>query len=348
MRLDVRMPVAIVGGLLALTFATPAGAATLTTTNACLYSVNNEYRDQLVTLGGAGSPREAAAGAAATLSGAYISATLPPSLPQTGYDLGIFQAGRNSIPSRVWLAIAAANATPATQVVELAVTASTTIKAGADGNFASGTPIVVRIPIPDTSWTVTGEGPVAFSQAGPGALPSLPVGINDGLVPVAGSILVKPKLANLRFLMDCQPGSTAAPYKSLTPAVASPFATLEADVPLPPAAAAAPAVSVASTKLKRFGSRVAVTIACPAGAARCAGRIALRSVAPVRIAGRSRTLGVARSAAYGVAAGARRTVWLTLSRTAHTLLKTRRMLRVRATLTSTTGKVVQRDLTLHR
>ena len=156
----------------------------------------------------------------------------------------------------------------------------------------------MRIPIPDTSWTVTGDGPVAFSQAGPGSLPSLPVGINDGLVPVAGSIVVKPKLANLRFVMDCQPGSTAAPFKSLTPALAAPFATLEADVPLPPATAAAPVVSVASTKLKRIGPRVAVVIACPAGAATCAGRVALRSVAPVRIAGRSRTLGVAPGAAY--------------------------------------------------
>ena len=119
MRLDVRTPVAIVGGLLALTFSTPAGAATVTTTNACLYSVNNEYRDQLVTLGGAGSPREAAAGATVTLSGTFISATLPPSLPKTGYDLGILKAGHNAIPSRVWVAIAAANATPETQVREL-------------------------------------------------------------------------------------------------------------------------------------------------------------------------------------------------------------------------------------
>jgi len=348
MRFDVRTPVAVLGGLLALTFTAPAGAATHTTTNACLYSVNNEYRDQLVTLGGAGSPRDAAAGAIATLSGAFISATLPPSLPETGYDLGIFKAGRNSIPSRVWLAIAAANATPATQVVELAVTASTTIKVSADGSFASGTPIVVRIPIPDTSWTVTGDGPVAFSQAGPASLPSLPVGINDGLVPVAGSIVVKPKLANLRFVMDCQPGSTVAPFKTLTTALASPFATLEADLPLPPATAALPAVSVASTKLKRTGPRVAVVIACPAGAGTCAGRVALRSVAPVRLAGRSRTLVVAPGAAYRVAAGTRQTVRLTLSRATRRLLNTRRTLRVRTTLTPTTGQAVKRDLTLHR
>lgn len=348
MRLDARTPVALLGGLLALTLAPPAGAATRTTTNACLYSVNNEYRDQLVTLGGAGSPREAAAGATVTLSGTYISATLPPSLPKTGYDLGIFKAGHNAIPSRVWVAIAAAHATPEAQVREISVTASTTIKVGAGGNFLSGTPIVVRIPIPDTLWTATGDGPVSFAQAAPGSLPRLPVGLNDAVVPVAGSILVKPKLASLRFLMDCQPGSTAAPYKSFTPALAAPFATLEADGPLPAATAAAPAASIASTKLKRIGSRVAVVIACPAGSAACRGRLALRSAAPVRLGGRSQTRAVALGASYNVSAGARGTVRLTLSRVAQTLLRSRPRLRVRATLSPASGKAVKRDLTLHR
>ena len=149
--------VAAGSGVLALAFAATAEAGTLTATNACLYSVNGEYRDQAVTLGGVGSPRDAAAGATATLSGAYISAKLPPSLPKTGYDLGVFKAGRNPIPSRVWIAIAAANATPATQVRELSVTASTTIKVATSGRFVSGTPIVVRIPIADTTWTVSGS-----------------------------------------------------------------------------------------------------------------------------------------------------------------------------------------------
>ena len=148
--------------------------------------------------------------------------------------------------------------------------------------------------------------------------------------------------------MDCQPGSTVAPFKSFTPAVAPPFATLEADSPLPPATSAAPAARVASTKLKRTGPRVAVVIACPAGAATCTGRLALRSVAPVRIGRRTRTLTVATGARYSVAAGAIRTVRLTLTRAAHTLLGTRCTLRVRTTLTPSTGPAVTRDLTLHR
>jgi hypothetical protein len=348
MSMHARMFAALAAGGLAALVAAPAHAATVTTTNACLYSVNNEYRDQLVTLGGVGSPLAAAPGTTATLSGAFISATLPPSLPKTGYDLGIFKAGRNSIPSKVWVAIAATGATPATQVRELSLTASTTIKVAKSGAFVSGTPIVVRIPIPDTQWTVTGDVPVAFAQAGPGSLPSLPVGLNDQLVPVAGSILVKPRLANLRFVMDCQPGSTVAPFTTFTAAIAPPFAALEADGPVPPATATAPAARVASARLKRVGSRVGVVIACPAGAGTCRGRIALRSVAPVRIGGRARILVVAPPVGYSVAAGARRTVRVTLSRAARTLMTTRPTLRVRATLTPVSGSAVGRNLILNR
>lgn len=339
----------IASGLLALALCAPAGAGTRTTTNACLYSVNGEYRDQLVTLTGVGSPSGAAVGAAATLSGASVSAALPPSLPKTGYDLGLFKAGQNLIPSKVWLAIAAAGAAPATQVHELSVTASTTIKVGAQGNFVSGTPIVVKIPLPDTTWTVDGSAPVAFSQAGPGTLPSLPVGVNDTVVPVAGSIVVKPTLGSLRFLMDCQPGSTAAPFKTFTPAIATPFAGLEADGPVAPASASASAQPrIASTKLRLAGSRAAVVVACPAGGEACKGAIALRSRAPVRVGARSRILTVAPNATYDVAAGARRTVALKLGRAARAVMRTRRTLRVRVTLTPASGAAITRDLTLQR
>jgi hypothetical protein len=337
--------VVIASGLLASAFCTSAGAKSVTTTNACLYSVNGEYRNQPVKLTGVGSPTGAAAGAAATLSGASISAALPPSLPKTGYDLGIFKAGRNPIPSRVWLAIAATGAAPATQVRELSVTASTTIKVDAQGKFVSGTPIVVTIPIPDTTWTVDGSAPVAFSQAGPGTLPSLPVGVGDKIVPVSGSIIVKPTLANLRFLMDCQPGTTAAPFKTLTPALAAPFATLEADSPVGPASARP---SVASTALKVAGSRVAVAVACPPGAGACKGRIALRSRARVRVGTRSRIITVARVAAYEVAAGARTTVALRLGSAARAVMRKRRTLGVRVTLTPASGSPITRDVTLRR
>ena len=339
----------------------PAHAGTVATQNACLYSFSAEYRNQQVTLSGVGSPAGATAGAIATLSGASLSAQLPPSLPEQGYELGIFTAGYNAVPSKVWVAIAAANAAPATRVQQLTVEASTTIVVDSGGNFVSGTPIVVTIPIPDTTWTVTGAGPVSFSQAGPGTLPGLPVGVDDKVVPVSGSIVVKPQLANLRFVLDCQPGSTAPPYQAMTPAIASPFAALEAAAPVPPVPppppppplppppiAAKQLPRVASTKLTRLGGRVGVAISCPAGLAACKGRVSVRSQAPVRIGAKRERIAIAARKTYDVPAGKQRTVRLSLTPAARRLLRSRARLGVRVTLDPSSGADVTRTLTLHR
>lgn len=336
MRPHVPMSAIVVVATVAGVLAGPAGARTVTTKNACLYSFNNEYRDQAVTLTGTGSPIGATAGATATLSGASVSAKLPVSLPRTGYELGIFRKGFNAIPSQVWIAIAATNAAPATQVRALTVRASTTIRVNAGGAFVSGTPIVVTIPIPNTTWTLAADGPVNFSQAAPGTLPALPVGVNDTVVPVTGSIVVKPKLASLRFVLDCQPGSTAAPFKTMTPAFASPFAGLEAAVPVPPSALK---LRIASTTLKRVGRRVGISIACPAGASACTGGASVRSLAKAPIALRR---------AYTVPAGTTRSVQLTLTAAAQRTLRTRRTLRVRVALDPPDGTDVTRILTLNR
>ncbi len=325
--------------------AAPARAATVTTMNACLYSVENEYRDQAVTLTGSGSPIAAAAGGAATLSGASLSAKLPVSLPRTGYELGIFRAGYNAIPSKVWIALAATNATPSTQVRALSVIASTHIRATATGAFVSGTPIVVRIPISNTTWTLLADGPVSFSQAGPGTLPALPVGVGDRVVPVTGSIVVKPTLATLRFVLDCQPGFTAAPFKTFMPAAGAPFATLDAVAPLSPAALR---LRVASTALRQRAGRVGVVIACPAGAFVCRGDASVRSLAPVRVGSVSRVLTIAARRAFTVAAGVQRTVQLPLTALARRVLRTRRTLRVRVALDSADGADAARVLTLNR
>jgi len=336
----------------------PAHAGTVATQNACLYSFSAEYRNQQVTLSGVGSPAGAPVGGVATLSGASLSAQLPPSLPQQGYELGIFSAGYNAVPSKVWVAIAAVNATPATRVHELSVTASTTIVVDAGGNFVSGSPIVVTIPIPDSTWTVAAAGPVTFAQAGPGTLPGLPVGIDDKVVPVSGSIVVKPQLANLRFVLDCQPGSTASPFTSFTAAVAAPFAALEAAAPLPPVApppppppppavsAAVPALRIVSVKLERARRRVAIRIACSPGSSSCTGRAfartaRLRGAAPPfrKLTGRGR---------FAVPAGATRTVRLALTTAGRRLLRTHRTMRVRVTLDSDRGTDVSRTLTFKR
>lgn len=336
---------AVAVAVLAAAGAQSARGATVTTTNACLYSVENEYRDQAVTLTGTGSPIGARAGGVATLSGASLSARLPPSLPRTGYELGIFKAGYNAIPSKVWIALAATNAVPATQVRALTVTASTTIRTNAKAAFISGTPIVVTIRLPNTTWTLVADGPVSFSQAGPGTLPPLPVGVGDRVVPVTGSIVVKPKLATLRFVLDCQPGTTAPPYTSFTPAVAPPFGFLDAAAPLPPSALR---LRVVSSALEQRAGRVGVAIACPPGAFACTGRASVRSLAKVRIGSASRVLPIAAARAYTIPAGARRTVQLALTSAARRVLRTRRTLRVRVALAHAGGTDVTRILTLTR
>jgi hypothetical protein len=347
----------LVAGVVAALVAAPAHGATVTTKNACLYSFNSEYRDQLVTLTGSGSPAGAPAGTPATLSGASVSAQLPLSLPQTGYALGVFSPGYNAIPSKVWIAIAASNAVPPVQVRELSVIASTTIVVDGGGEFVSGTPIVVTIPIPDTTWTVAADGPVAFSQAGPGTLPQLPVGVDDALVAVAGSIVVKPQLANLRFVLDCQPGSTVAPYTAFTPAVAPPFATLDAAAPVPPVVPPpppapivtppAPQVRIVSTRSRVRGGRMPLVIACPKGSSACRGQVSVRSLVKIRRGTRRQYVTVVKRRAYSVPAGKTRTLRLPLT-AAGRLHAGRVFKRVQAKLAPSRGRVVTRALTLDR
>ena len=346
-----------------------ANAGTVTATNACLYSINDEYRPQTVTLTGVGSPAGAAPGSTATLSGASLSATLPTSLPEQGYNLGIFSEGYNAIPSRVWIALAATNAAPAAQVKELSVVASTTLvlENGPGSEFVSGTPIVVTIPIPDTTWTVLASGPVAFSQAAAGTLPSLPVGVDDKVQPVKGSIVVKPTLGSLRFVLDCQPGTTTPPYTSLTPAAAPPFAALEAAEPVPPlppppapppppppppAAAVPPKLAIVSPRAGVAGRRIAVAISCPAdrsAGSPCRGRITARSLISVREGSRRRTVQIAKPRSYSVPAGRQRTVTLALTKAGrHLTTSLFRTLRVRVTLEPTRGADVTRLMTLDR
>jgi hypothetical protein len=352
-----RNALTLVAGIVAALAAVPAHAATVTTRNACLYSFNNEYRDQLVTLTGSGSPAGAPAGATATLSGASISAQLPVTLPQTGYALGIFSPGYNAIPSRVWVAITASNAVPAVQVRELSVVASTTIVVDGSGEFVSGTPIVVTIPIPDTTWTVAADGPVAFSQAAGGTLPRLPVGVDDALVAVSGSIVVKPQLANLRFVLDCQPGSTAAPYTSFTAAAALPFATLDAAAPVPPVVVpaataprtAAPRLRILSPRSGVRGGRIALAVSCPRGTVACKGRVSVRSIVKVREGTRRRHVTMVTRRAYSVPAGRTRTLRLPLTRAGrHYTANVFRTMRVLAKLEPSSGRAVTRVLTLDR
>ena len=282
MRLHVRIYVAIAGGLLAIVVAAPAHAGSLTTTNACLYSVNGEYRDQAVKLSGVGSPRDAAAGATATLSGASITAALPASLPETGYDLGIFKAGLQPDP----LARLGGDrrrprdpgdAGPRAQRDRLdddqgqrRGRASSRARRSSSRSRSRTRP--GRSPAPARSPSrrpARARCPACRSASTTRSSPS----------PAASS--------SSRSSPTCASSWTASPARPRRRSRASPrrsrrrSPTLEADVPV---VAGKPKARIASTKLKRLAARVGVRIACPAGSVACKRprRAALRAGAAAR------------------------------------------------------------------
>jgi polyhydroxybutyrate depolymerase len=103
-------------------------------------------------------------------------------------------------------------------------------------------------------------------------------------------------------------------------------------------------------RLSVTGARVRVKVTCRrVGPARCTGRLALTSAAKVRVGKRRRTLALG-GTTFSLAAGESRTLRIRLSRTARSVLRKRRKLRVRATASSTQpdGLQASRTLTLRR
>ena len=221
--------------------AAPAGASVQ---NACKYAYDNYYRDMDVDVDGSASiaaapPRYPSPtgtvvepGQAIDLDGGAIGVALPAALPRFGYQAGLLEPGLNTIPTKVWVAVRATNTLEGVRVFgPIAVTATTTIQIDpvtdayvSDNGFQYTTP-----SLPDSTWTAVG-GDVAFSQAGPGTLGSLPIGAGGALRATVGSVLIAADVAGgVSFVMDCQPGATqdvnptdgAGP--TFVPATAAPF-----------------------------------------------------------------------------------------------------------------------------
>ena len=316
-------------------------AGTVTTTNACLYSVNGEYRNQPVTLSGVGSPRDAAAGAIATLSGAsLVGAAAAVAARRQGYELGIFTAGLQPDPvARLGRDRRRerdpGDAGPRAERDRVDDDQVERLRRA----FVSGTPIVVTIPIPDTTWTVAGTGPVAFSQAGPGTLPSLPVGINDEVV--AGQRQHRRQAeARQPALRHGLPARHDRGAVQDLDARAGRAVRGARGAPVPPSRRRRrqpPPKRARSPRRSSSGSRVGrvgVAIACPAGLDACKGRVALRSRAPLRVGTARAVLDRSRRRdATRVAAGAHEDRAAAAERRPRALLRTRRTLRLRVTLT---------------
>jgi len=224
----------------------PASAAV---PNACRYSYDSYYRDTSFTLPGTASivadpPRypapgtEADPGQIVRLAGAPLQVSLPSNLAEFGYRSGLLHAGLNTIPVKVWVAIAATNTLERVQAQgPFSLTASTTISVEpSDGTFQGATPFSYTEPmLAPSDWAAVG-GDVRFSQAGPGTLGVLPIGPLVGGVhanrTVAGSIAIQADVGDgglVSFYMDCQPGAVIDPAPSdlagatFAPAAATPF-----------------------------------------------------------------------------------------------------------------------------
>ncbi len=252
--------VAMLGSLLAVVAlsASPASAGTVATTNACFSNATATYSDLALTLSGTGAPNPATlGGGSVTLSGSAFTGDIPSTLLVAGYNLGLLSVGVNTIPATVYVARSASNATPANQVNNFTVSASFTITDpdGVPGTGdETGTPLSVTQALPNMVVTPTG-GNVAFAQAAPGSIGTVPLGTGGANIAVAGSIFLQASVAGglIKANFDCSPGTTILPAAtSFTPATPVPFDTVTVTAP--------PTAPVCSGESLSIGANQSATI----------------------------------------------------------------------------------------
>src|SRR5262249_42002742 len=152
------------------------------------------WRNLNIDLAGTASPAPVALNSGLNLTQASVHVSLPEYLARAGHGMQILHAGDNEIKAKAWIAIAAAGTPQSTQVFALETTAHTTITEDASGAYVSSTPLEVTVPIPDSAWTANAA--VAFSQAGAGALPPIPAGVNGGNIQPQGSAFISASVGN--------------------------------------------------------------------------------------------------------------------------------------------------------
>ncbi|MGD9697113.1 MAG: hypothetical protein AB7V42_15800 [Thermoleophilia bacterium] len=350
---SVRGTAALVGSAAVLaaaaTAAGTAAAAPTAVPNSCFYGFDSFWRDQDISFDGTPAPAAVPPGSGSLLTQSVVQATLPTWIPQYGYNLGLFTAGLNEVPATVWVALQGVGSAEGVQVRKLEVTAATTITADAGGQFVSGTPVSVSVPIPDTVWSAAKAGTVALRQAGAGALPAVP-GPSGAPTTPKGSLFIEARLANnVRFQLDCQPGSSGSGGSTMTPAAAPAFATVAIDPDAPPSGIASPAaktVTLPPGVLRLSGRKVRVPVTC-AAAVPCTGVVRLRSAARVKV-GRTRDIQTLGQARFRVAAGAKGAATITLTARGRAVMKDRRALAVRVTAAPAAGPLAARAATLRR
>jgi hypothetical protein len=116
-----------------------------------------------------------------------------------------------------------------------------------------------------------------------------------------------------------------------------------------PLAAPKPVVSkatVRSTKLRVKKRKVALALGCEGSATACTGTVSVKSTSKVTVGKGKKVVSVTKALKYTVAANAKKTVSLTLTSQAKSLLKKRKKLGVTITIKPTSGAAVTRKLTL--
>ncbi len=254
-RLGAATAIALLGGSLATLL--PAGVAHAgiqATTNACFSNATATYSDLVWTMSGTATPSPATLGSGnVTLGSSTIQVDIPATLLVAGYNLGLLSLGTNNIPTTVYAARQATNASTTSaaqtqvganvvQVDSFTATVTTTIT-DPDGTPGTGdesaTPLAVNQPLPDMVVTPTG-GQVTFAQAPPGTLPQIPAGIAAaGPVQPNGSLFATASVAGglVRANFDCFPGTTiidppgGTSGTTYTPATPVPFETVNIIAP---------------------------------------------------------------------------------------------------------------------
>ncbi|MGD9695777.1 MAG: hypothetical protein AB7V42_08970 [Thermoleophilia bacterium] len=237
---------AVVGGALCALAApaAPAAAATAASANACQYSINGNYAQMPISVTTTASvvpdalypsPTRVVPGQTVRTAAGTFDIQLPDYLARFGYGLGLLKPGPNTINAKVWIAIRATNTAERVRVVgPIDVAATTVIEADTiEGAFISATPFSYTAPaLPELDWTAVG-GDVAVSQAGEGALGTLPVGPGGAARATGGSAVIQltfPQVPQASLVLDCRPGTvTEIAYDFMGPRY-NPGAAAVADV----------------------------------------------------------------------------------------------------------------------
>jgi hypothetical protein len=230
------------------TFASQAGAASISTSNACSNNIDTNLR-QIDGTQNMTSPATVAPGDPVVLSGISLQATVPPAVFVAGYNLGLINNG-DTVPGNAREQIDGTNTTQGTQQTAVVpISVGPVVIHDPDGVRGSGDesadPAPFTATFPDLNWTAGASGTINFREDT--VLPFPPAPGTGGLLVHA---IVGGGLITAEF--RCDPGTVTGPDPG-TPTIQDPGPTVTSTqimVPNnPPTTNAGPDQTVASGAL---------------------------------------------------------------------------------------------------